>query len=116
MFYYFTTCRSTVRLVFSNRAGMGKSLFITRMAEKLDNRVFQFSSYLSRQAANKLVTIPIHGPNISNDDVIDMLSEPSVYQGPKILHLDVASQVSSCGVTVILIRSTPKSFFQAPTS
>lgn len=92
--YYFFACRSTVRLVLSNRAGMGKSLFITRMAEKLAKRLFQFTPQQNRQAADKLVTIPIHGPDISNDDVIDILSKLSFCQGPKILHLDVASQVS----------------------
>ena len=73
------------------------------MAEKLGKRVFQFTPQQHRQAADKLVTIPIHGPDISNDDVIDMLSKLSVCQGPKILHLDVASQVS---LSDVLIRTT----------
>ena len=92
--YYFNTCRSTVRLVLSNRAGMGKSLFITQMAEKLGKRLFQFTTQRNIEAADKLVTIPIHGPDISNDDIIDMLNKSSECQGPKILHLDVAPQVS----------------------
>lgn len=102
--YYFFACRSTVRLVLSNRAGMGKSLFITRMAEKLAKQLFQFTPQQNRQATDKLVTIPIHGPDISNDDVIDILSKLSVCQGPKILHLDVASQVSlsNAAITTIL--------------
>ena len=104
--YCFFVCRSTVRLVLSNRAGMGKSLFITRMAEKLAKRLFQFTPQQNRQAADKLVTIPIHGPDISNDDVIDILSKLSFCQGPKILHLDVASQVSlsDAAITTILHR------------
>ena len=70
------------------------------MAEKLGKRVFQFTPQQHRQAADKLVTIPIHGPDISNDDVIDMLSKLSACQGPKILHLDVASQVCLSDVTI----------------
>ena len=74
------------------------------MAEKLAKRLFQFTLQQNRQAADKLVTIPIHGPDISNDDVIDILSKLSVCQGPKILHLDVASQVnlSNAAITTIL--------------
>ena len=79
---------------------MGKSLFITRMAEKLGKRLLQFTPQQSRQAAGNILTIPIHGPDISNDDVIDMLSKPPVCQGPKILHLDVASEVSLSGPAI----------------
>lgn len=84
---------------------MGKSLFIIRMAEKLGKRLFQFTSQQNIQAADKLVTIPIHGPDISNDDIIDMLNKPSVCQGPKILHIDVSPQVSPCDIAINLIST-----------
>lgn len=93
------TCRSTVRLVISNRAGMGKSLFIRRLVEKLEQvkskrLLFQTAPQLNRQAGGNLVTIPIHGPEVSSDDIMDMLTKPSMQRSPKILHLDVAPQVS----------------------
>lgn len=84
---------------------MGKSLFIIRMAEKLAKRLLPFTSQQNIQAADKLVTIPIHGPEISNDDIIDMLNKHSACQGPKILHLDVAPQVSPCDIAIILIST-----------
>lgn len=84
---------------------MGKSLFIIRMAEKLGKRLFQFISQQNIQAADKLVTIPIHGPDISNDDIIDMLNKPSACQGPKILHIDVSPQVSPCDIAINLIST-----------
>ena len=73
------------------------------MAEKLGKRLFQFTMQQNIQVADKLVTIPIHGPDISNDDIIDMLNKPSECQGPKILHLDVAPQVSPSGIVIVLI-------------
>ena len=93
-------CRSMVRLVISNRAGMGKTLFITRLVEKLDRvrskrLLFQTAPQQRRQAGDNLVTIPIHGPQISSDVIMNMLTKPTMQQSPKIIHLDVAPQVSN---------------------
>jgi len=90
--------KSTIRLVISNRAGMGKSLLIRRLAEKLEQvkskrLLFQTAPQQNRQAGGNLVTITIHGPEVSSDDIMDMLTKPSMQQSPKILHLDVAPEV-----------------------
>lgn len=79
---------------------MGKSLLIRRLAEKLEQvkskrLLFQTAPQQNRQAGGNLVTITIHGPEVSSDDIMDMLTKPSMQQSPKILHLDVAPEVSN---------------------
>lgn len=81
------TCSSCVRVVFSERSGMGKSLYVQRMAKQLGDKI------------NKCVeavhsVIPIHGPLVNSDVVLSMLKDH--YRDPKckIYHFDIAPNVS----------------------
>ena len=70
----------------STRAGMGKSLFITRMAEKLQSVVV---------GDNVHITIPIHGPQVTTDSIMQYLV--NAYGRNKsheiILHFDISPSV-----------------------
>lgn len=57
---------------------MGKSLYIQRRATRkhLDRRV-----------------IPIHGPEVKADVIIEALGAQSAGSGPNLIHLDVATTV-----------------------
>ena len=81
-------CRSTVRIVTSNASGMGKSLYVKRLAQKLKGQC---------QIKNKHVIVPIHGPVVNADTVITSLSNHTANQIPtaQIIHFDIASSVSS---------------------
>ena len=78
---------------------MGKSLFITRMAEKL-------KKYKSTCTA--LVTIPIHGPEVTPDIILEFLKDHINVATSTILHFDIAPTVScfNCRIRVTIIRVT----------
>ena len=82
-----TFCRSCVRIVSSHRSGMGKSLYVQRLAEQL-KRI--------STAKPVHVIIPLHGPVVTADTVLnfflDHYSDPSCC----IYHLDIAPNVCYC--------------------
>ena len=71
-------------MVSSERAGMGKSLFIQRMAEKLK---------IVSKTETVHVTIPIHGPIVTSDDVLTFLKEHYKNNKCMIYHFDIAPSV-----------------------
>lgn len=81
--------RSSVRLVTSERAGMGKSLYIQRMEEVLKERMAQ--SFC-------VVNVPIHGPKVTSDNIVQLLRKH--FQERKdgvqavLFHLDISPSVS----------------------
>ena len=79
------THSSCVRVVSSTRSGMGKSLFITRMADK-------FTKYKS--PGTKHVTIPIHGPEVTSDIIMEFLKDHMKEATYTIFHFDIAPTVS----------------------
>ena len=80
--------RSTVRVVASDVSGMGKSLYIERLAEKLEKQC---------QIKSQHIIIPIHGPVVNADTVMASLCNHVVGETPiaQIIHFDIASSVSS---------------------
>ena len=79
--------RSYVRLISSDRPGMGKSFYVQQLAQ-------QITKTLGRTSAS--CTIPIHGPEVTADTVMDFLIHHLV-QDPlcSMYHLDIASNVSN---------------------
>eukprot|EP00731_Ephydatia_muelleri_P024235 Em0016g506a len=76
---------SCVRVVKSKRSGMGKSLYIRKMATKLEQ---MNGSTLSR------VTIPIHGPIVTPDTVLKFLQKCiGTPFNSTIVHFDVSPKV-----------------------
>lgn len=71
---------SRVCVVSSTRSGMGKSLCIRRMAQ--------------RQPLKSHITVPIHGPVVVPDTVMDLLQEYMAISVSSIMHLDIAPNVS----------------------
>ena len=83
------TYSSSVRVVSSKRTGMGKSLYITRMAEKLGDKRNE-----STEAVK--VVVPIHGPIVTSDIIMTFLKEHYKDDKCKIYHFDIAPSVSTC--------------------
>ena len=81
-------CRSTVRVVASKLSGMGKSLYVKRLAQKLQKQC---------QIKSQHVIVPIHGPVVNADTVMASLGNHNASQTPipQIIHFDIASSVSS---------------------
>lgn len=81
--------RSTVQLITSTRAGMGKSLYIKKMAHSASTPV--------------IMNIPLHGPIVTSDRLIKQLTEKETDYSNAIVHLDIASAVSYFKHIIILI-------------
>ena len=77
-----------MRVVVSNASGMGKSLYVKRLAQKLKRQC---------QIKNEHIIVPIHGPVVNADTVMASLSDHTTNQIPtaQIIHFDIASSVSS---------------------
>ena len=78
--------RSYVRVVTSQRAGMGKSLYIKRHVEALDELVTTDGPHE--------VIVPIHGPSVTPDTIVGALKEHLGISHPIIFHFDIAPGVS----------------------
>ena len=77
--------RSCVRVVSSTRSGMGKSLYVKRMADQLRAH---------KAVGTVCVTIPLHGPTVSPDIVMEFLKEHLMDLHCTIFHFDIAPSVS----------------------
>ena len=95
-------CRSCARVVSSKRTGMGKSLFIQRMANQL-------GVVTNNPTKSTPVVIPIQGPVVTADVVLNFLKDHYREDKCKIYHFDIAPSVSmhydvwSSKLTVIII-------------
>eukprot|EP00731_Ephydatia_muelleri_P002838 Em0001g2838a len=70
--------RYSALVVTSTRAGMGKSLYVQRMAENT--------------GGSHIVHVPVHGPVVTADSIIDLL-EHNKHTACSIFHFDVAPTV-----------------------
>ena len=75
----------------SDRSGMGKSLYIKRLADNLALTV-QHSA---------VVTIPLHGPVVTPDTVLELLQGHASDPTCCIYHIDIAPNVSGVHFTNI---------------
>jgi len=77
-----------VRVVASKVSGMGKSLYVKRLAQRLQKECPIKSQH---------VIVPIHGPVVNADTVMASLCNHTAYQTAtaQIIHFDIASSVSS---------------------
>ncbi|XP_019863183.1 PREDICTED: E3 ubiquitin-protein ligase RNF213-like, partial [Amphimedon queenslandica] len=78
---------SCVRVVTSDRTGMGKSLYIQRMKEELKSKCYGVSSD---------VIIPVHGPKVTSDSIVQLLKSSVGNKDTNqaiIFHLDISPNV-----------------------
>ena len=71
-------------MVTATRAGMGKSLYIQRLKEKLETQT-------SVQPLE--VVVPIHGPVVTADTVVHALEKHLGTATATIFHIDIAPNV-----------------------
>ena len=64
---------------------MGKSLYVQRLAEKLQKQL--------KTSEPVHVTVPLHGPVVTPDTVLDLFKEHWKKPTSYIYHIDVASNV-----------------------
>ena len=90
----YLTCSLSVRVVSSEQSGMGKSLYIHRIAEQL-------KTVTKAELADCKMVIPIHGPVVTPDVVLKFLKEHYRKNKCMIYHFDIALSVR----TVMAIAS-----------
>ncbi|XP_067057901.1 E3 ubiquitin-protein ligase rnf213-alpha-like isoform X3 [Acropora muricata] len=85
-----------VRVVSSNRGGLGKTLFVRRLADQLPNLVNN-DMVLSHSPNTSLhVTVPLHGNSTDSSMLVDSLLPHGVRSDvplSRVFHLDVAPSV-----------------------
>ena len=87
-------------MVHSKRPGMGKSLYVKRLSEKMSKR----SSMKSHEV---LCTIPIHGPDVTSDYVMSLLVKYLSKSQSKIFSICISPSVSSFSdLKSVLVNST----------
>ncbi|XP_053388233.1 E3 ubiquitin-protein ligase rnf213-alpha-like, partial [Mercenaria mercenaria] len=95
---YVDSQNSTVRLIKSWRAGVGKTLFKTRQVEKLQS--------LNEEIRRDGISIPLHEKTINLHYVIERLLEHTQHPGEvtaRLFHIDVAHEVEN-GVDYLLFN------------
>ncbi len=86
---------TAVRVVTSNASGMGKSLHIRRHSEIL--RKEYMMNVENEMNPDHYVCIPIHGPEISVENVIEQLQKCGQDPNnpyPQIIHFNIANSVN----------------------
>ena len=89
--------RCSVRVIKSERTGMGKSLYISGLEKKLEKRLER--KYKKEIKYPLRAIIPIHGPDVDLDAVLRHLQHHMINVDPinppaQIFHFDVAPSVS----------------------
>ena len=84
---YFVFYSLRVRIVTSERSGMGKSLYIQRLAENLKMKL------QLKECGNVHVTIPLHGPVVTPDTVLELFKDHVDRSTCCIYHIDIAPNV-----------------------
>ena len=83
LFYIYSSC---VRVVSSDRSGMGKSTYIQSLADRLKEK----------QPNSDLVIIPLHGPIVTPDTVLELFKGHFERPSCCIYHVDIAPSVRLC--------------------
>ena len=86
--------RCSVRVVKSHRAGVGKTLKVKRLAEKL-----QLTAGKTRHHRPLIVRIPLHCRSVDQSEVLRTLLQHSLAPEeyvPRIFHIDIAHEVTFC--------------------
>lgn len=87
-----------MRVISSNRAGVGKTLVVTRLCEKLIRLPNNDRMAKMRKRTEQLhVTVPLHGTVADTHQILDALWQHPINASlplSRIIHLDVSPSVS----------------------
>ena len=90
---------SRVRIVFSNSAGAGKSLYI----QNLKSEMLKQGVVNKEESEQAIVTVAIHGKEVSEDYLTEQLLNKNNVKHGVIFHLDIASTIQ-IGIETILFK------------
>ena len=90
--------RSLVRIIYSKQAAAGKSLHIRKMKDRLNAVLKEKDLLISKKKPKVMLSIPLHGPDVTPDEVLEMLLAERNVVKSCIIHIDVPQQVKYCYV------------------
>ena len=82
-----------MRVVTSEQAGVGKSLSVQKLKDKLV-KVFREIGLISENQ-KAIVYLPLHGPEVTADEVLAMLLREESDLKSCIIHIDIPTRVCS---------------------
>lgn len=99
-FYMLTTAflvlRLCVRVVTSNRGGLGKTLYVRRLTDQLQNLVNNDMVVCRDSGISLHVTVPLHGNSTDSSMLVDSLLPHATRANvplSRVFHLDVSPSV-----------------------
>lgn len=83
-----------MRVFTSEQAGVGKSLSVRKLKDELV-KVFREKGLITEKESQKaIVTLPLHGPEVTADEVLSMLLKEDSDLKSCIIHIDIPIRVS----------------------
>uniref|UniRef100_A0A1X7TN16 Uncharacterized protein n=1 Tax=Amphimedon queenslandica TaxID=400682 RepID=A0A1X7TN16_AMPQE len=82
-----------VRIIYSKQAAAGKSLHIRKMKDRLNAVLKERDLLISKKKPKVMLSIPLHGPDVTPDEVLKMLLAERNVLKSCIIHIDVPQQV-----------------------
>ena len=73
----------------STQSGVGKSLHIRKMKDKLVKTLKQNQKSVSQT----MITVPLHGPVVTTNEILSMLLQERTDSKSCIIHLDIPERV-----------------------
>ena len=74
----------------STQSGVGKSLYIRKMKDKLVKILKQ----KEKQSSRAMITVPLHGPVVTCDEILSMLLKEKSDLKSCIIHIDIPQKVN----------------------
>ena len=92
----FLVLRLCVRVVTSNRGGLGKTLYVRRLTDQLQNLVNNDMVVCRDSRISLHVTVPLHGNSTDSSTLVDSLLPHATRANvplSRVFHLDVSPSV-----------------------
>ena len=92
----FVVLRLCVRVVTSNRGGLGKTLYVRRLTDQLQNLVNNHMVVRRDSGVSLHVTVPLHGNSTDSSMLVDSLLPHATRANvrlSRVFHLDVSPSV-----------------------
>ena len=80
-------------MITSSQSGVGKSLHIRKMKDQLVKKLKVDGAFTGNQSVKALVTVPLHGPVVTADELLSMLLDENSELKSCIIHLDIPQRV-----------------------
>ena len=83
-----------MRVFTSEQSGVGKSLSVRKLKDKLVKAFREEGLISEKQTQKAMVTLPLHGPEVTADEVLAMLLKEDSDLKSCIIHIDIPIKVS----------------------